>query len=327
MNNTIKNKKIQAKKIDKLEKFSTKKINNLRLGDFIKQFISESNYFRFKDCSTWLTLIANSNLEKKKVVSANYCGNRFCPICTWIQSNKDSYKLSVLMKYINQEHKKEFIFVTLTSVNVTDDAVINEINKFNKAFKKLMMRKDFILINKGYVRKLEITYNKKENTYNPHFHVIFAVDRSYFKSRNYIKQEKWLQNWRECMQDDRITQVDVRRVNKEGSGSNAINEIAKYSAKDADYLYSEEVFEVFYKSLKGRQLITYNGLFKDALKLYNSKDKEINLDKYKEIDTTEYMYFLKYIYNNSYLNVENRDLTDEEYDKFNKQWLDEIDID
>jgi len=323
MNNTI---KLNKKQVEKIEKFNNKKINNLELSEFIKMFISKIGYERFKDCSSWINLIANSNLEKKKVLSANYCGNRFCPICTWIKSCKDGYKLNVLMQYINLFYHKEFIFVTLTSLNVEDCELIDEIDKFNLAFKKLMKRKDFILINKGYVRKLEITYNKKENTYNPHFHVIFAVDKSYFKSRNYIRQEKWLQNWKECMQDNRITQVDVRRANKEGSGSNAINEIAKYSVKDTDFLYSEEVFEVFYNALKGRQLITYNGLFKDALKLYNSKDKEKNLDKYKDVDDTEYLYFLKYIWDKPFLEVENRELTEDEYEKFNKIWIDEVEF-
>jgi plasmid rolling circle replication initiator protein Rep len=324
MNNTIKKNKKQE---DLISKFDFKKSNNLLLSEFIKMFITLNGYERFLDCGTYLKIIANTDFSIKKVIETNYCGNRFCPICTWIKSKKDGYMLSVLMKYINEVHKKEFIFVTLTSVNVVSTELINEIDKFNISFKKLMKRKEFAQVNKGYVRTLELTYNKKENTYNPHFHIIIAVNRSYFTNRTYLKQEIWLQNWKDCMQDDRITQVDVRRVNKEGSGSNAINEITKYVAKDTDYLHSEEVFEVFYKALKGRQLITYNGIFKDALKLYKSKDKEINLDKYKEIDRTEYMYFLQYAWGNQdrkYLEKVKRDLTDEEYDKFNSNWIDEM---
>ena len=30
-------------------------------------------------------------------------------------------------------------------------------------------------INKGYIAKLEITYNAEEDTYHPHYHVLMAV--------------------------------------------------------------------------------------------------------------------------------------------------------
>ena len=320
MSNYNKNK--DKKQEDLIGKFNFKKSNNLLLGSFISVFITVKGYERFINCSTYLRMISNSDFSNKKVIDSNYCGNRFCPICTWVKAKKDGYMLSVIMKYINQFHKKEFIFVTLTSVNVIDYELINEINKFNKAFDKLIKRKDFKVINKGYVRKLELTYNKAENTYNPHFHVVFTVNKSYFTDRTFIKQEKWLQNWRECMEDERITQVDVRRAK-----NNSINEIAKYSAKDSDYLHSEEVFRVFYNALKGRRLITYNGLFKDALKLYKSKDKEINLDKYKELDNTEYLYLLEYCWTSINYNQEKmRDLTDDEYNKFNKAWFDEMEV-
>lgn len=316
-------KKKNKKQEDLIKKFDKKKSNNLKIGNFIEQFVSSVGHERFKDCGTYLKLIGNIDLSKKKVIEANYCGNRFCPICTWIKAKKDGYMLSVIMKWINQKHKKEFIFITLTSINVVASELNNEINKFNLGFRKLIMRKEFALINKGYVRKLELTYNKKTNTYNPHFHIIMAVNKSYFNDRSYIKQEKWLENWRECMNDENITQLDVRRAK-----DNTISEIAKYSAKDSDYLHSEEVFKVFYNALKGRQLLTHNGLFKDGVKLYKSKDKENNLDKYKTMDTTEYLYYLDYLWTSIKYNQEViRKLTDEEYKDFNKHFTNEIDVD
>ena len=43
---------------------------------------------------------------------------------------------------------------------------------------------------KGYVRKLEITYNKERDDYNPHFHVLIAVNKSYFTDKNYYINQK-----------------------------------------------------------------------------------------------------------------------------------------
>lgn len=42
--------------------------------------------------------------------------------------------------------------------------------------------------------------------------------------------------------------------------------MAKYSGKDSDYLVNQRVFDAFYKSLKGKQVLVYSGLFKEARK-------------------------------------------------------------
>jgi plasmid rolling circle replication initiator protein Rep len=135
-----------------------------------------------------------------------------------------------------------------------------------------MKRKAFQKISLGYIRKLEITYNAERNDYHPHFHVVFAVNKSYFKKADYIKQETWLNEWRDVMNDQSITQVDVRKV-KKSDNAREVYEIAKYAAKDSDYTRNQEVFDVFYKVLKGRQIVTYNGLFADANTLF--KDDEL----------------------------------------------------
>ena len=55
-------------------------------------------------------------------------------------------------------------------------------------------------------------------------------------------------------------------------------------------LLDQKVFDVFYDALKGRQLLTYNALFKDANKLYKNK----RLEKYKPKDETEYVWQILY---------------------------------
>ena len=84
------------------------------------------------------------------------------------------------MNYIEDEHDKAFIFVTLTAPNVKGENLKDEITKYNKSFKKLVERIEIAKISKGYIRKLEVTYNKERDDYHPHFHCIFAVDKSYF---------------------------------------------------------------------------------------------------------------------------------------------------
>ena len=60
------------------------------------------------------------------------------------------------------EENKEFIFLTLTTPNVKGDSLEEEIKNYNKSFKKLMKRKEVKDIVKGYIRKLEVTYQKEQ---------------------------------------------------------------------------------------------------------------------------------------------------------------------
>jgi plasmid rolling circle replication initiator protein Rep len=304
-----------------MDKYTIKKIKNQDLFEYLTGHMSESNLFNIFNCGSFITFFADETLEKKKVNKSNFCKNRFCPLCAWRKAKKDSLKISVLLKYIQEELGYEFIFLTLTAPNVAGSDLSDEIKKYNKSFKNLMQLKEVKKITKGYVRKLEVTYNQERNDYHPHFHVMIAVNKSYFKSRDYIKKRQWLELWKECMGDSSITQVDVRKMDT--SDSNAIAEIAKYGAKDSDYMISQEVFDMFYKALKGKQLLTYSGVFKESLKLFNDGE----LDKYKELDLTEYIYALEYQWQGkTYAMMEKRLLTDEEKSLINKQLIEELEV-
>lgn len=265
-------------------------------------------------------MIADASLEKRKLHKAGFCGNRFCPMCAWRQAKKDALKISVMMKYLKTEYQKEFVFLTLTAPNVHANQLSDEITRYNNAFKKLTKRKEIIPVIQGYIRKLEITYNEERNDYHPHFHVLIAVNKSYFTDRTYLKQAKWLELWREVMDDETITQVDIEKVGNK-NGSSAVNEVAKYAAKDSDYLDSKEIFDVFYNALKGRQVLVFNGLFSVVNKAYKRKE----LDKFKDIDETEYTYMLLYKWGmGNYVEAEKRELTPDERKTFNMQLIHEI---
>jgi len=316
------------KKQDIMDKSTKKKRKNGVLAYFMEKLVSENlvseNMLELiKECNTFMMMVADETLENKKQHKGNTCKNRFCPICAWKKSRKDALALSVMMAYLKQEENKEFIFLTLTAPNVPADELNDEIKHYNHSFKKLMERKEVKAIVKGYARKLEITYNEERDDYHPHFHVLIAVDKNYFNnSWSYIKRDRWLELWKQVTKNSLITQVDVRKVRD--SKDNKVFEIAKYSAKDSDYLINQEVFEVFYRVLKGKRLIVYSGLFKEAM----TKFKNGELDEYKEKDLTKYVYAIMYTWGDKkYLEMEKRYLTDEELEEVNGKLIDEKDID
>ena len=315
------------KKQDIMEKSTSKKRKNGVLAYFMEKLVLENlvteNTLRLiKECNTFMMMVADESMEKKKQHKGNSCKNRFCPICAWKKSRKDALALSVMMAYLKQEEKKEFIFLTLTAPNVPADELNEEIKIYNHSFKKLMERKEVKAIVKGYARKLEITYNEERDDYHPHFHVLIAVNKSYFTdTKQYINRDRWLELWQQVTKNPLITQVDVRKVRN--GRNDKVYEIAKYSAKDSEYLINQDVFEVFYNALKGKRLIVFSGLFKDAM----TKFKNGELDHYKEKDMTQYVYAIMYNWGDKkYLELERRYLTDDELEEINGQFLDEEEV-
>ena len=303
-----------------MDKYTEKKQRNQVFQKFIKRHVKEGQMDLIRECNTFLSFVADKTLEKQKLHKSNLCKNRFCPVCAWRKARKDALGLSLMMQYIKQKEDKQFIFLTLTTPNVTVEHLESEIKNYNKAFKKMIERKKVKSIIKGYVRKLEITYNQKRDDYNPHFHVLIAVNKSYFKdTKAYISQKEWLEMWRDVTGNSEITQVHIQKVKQ--NNNKELYEMAKYSGKDNDYLINQKVFDAFYKALKGKQVLVYFGLFKDARK----KLKNGELDYLKEVDPTEYIYQIFYTWNKKeYLASEIFDLTESEEQEINHQMIDEI---
>lgn len=332
-----------------LQRCTDKKLKNPKFSDYISPFISKDMLYLIKDCGNFLAFVGDVEMEHKKLHKGSFCKNRFCPMCAWRRASKDSMELSILVEHLRKEEGKDFIFLTLTTPNVKGDKLNEAILDYNKAFKKLMERKEVKQIVKGYIRKLEVTYQKEKyitkelwkrkkayyknkglevgdlepnyDTYNPHFHVVIAVNSSYFTDKNYIKRERWLELWELATGDKTITQVDVKKA-KIGT-CKEIYELAKYSAKDSDYLVSRPIFETFYNALKGKQTMVFGGLFKEAHKLYQQK----KLDYYKEKDEIQYVYMIYYNwYKSEYENSRIRELTEDEKKQINGKLIEEIEI-
>ena len=327
------------------EKYTPKKELQRKAISYVKKHISVPVYHRFETCHSWMRFLTTENMDKKRLERTDSCGNRFCPICTWKTAKKDAIKLSVISEAIVVKEKYEYIFLTLTSPNVTEDNLRSEIDKFNKAIKKLFSRKKVAKVIKGYARKLEVTTDQEKyitseqflrkkpyfekrglsvgdpnpqyNTYNPHVHIILAVDSDYFK-HGFISQAEWLEMWQQCMDNPNITQVDVRKVRKGAKGiEGAVLEVAKYTAKGSDLYHSERVFDVFYGALKGRQLLVYSGVFKDYAKKY----EQGLLDEFKKTDEAVYTHLLTTLWNNSKYEGKLRELTEEEFQRYNERAL------
>lgn len=274
--------------------------------------ITQSRIDRVSGCSNHFTAVADRTLQKSKIVKAIRCKDKFCPVCQKIKSTKNALAIQTMYNYLKENTKLNYLFITLTAPNVKGEDLNNELISYSKSFERMIKVKKVAKINKGYIAKLEITYNAEDDSYHPHYHVIMAVPNQYFKNMNYyIKRDEWLEIWKKAKRDEYITQVDVRKVhNKNEDGiSSEVLELAKYMAKSSDYFNSLDVFETYFNQTYKKRFMRYGGLFKEALKDF----KQGKLNKYINANVIDWYFIIKYSYRfEGYEKNSIRNLTDDE---------------
>lgn len=329
-------KKIKVREIEELEDYLKKPTEKKREQfKFIKLMLNNPvvkvknlNVGRLRVCGDYL-LFLKSEKGGYRLKKANLCENRFCPLCSSIRARKNAVILLELLEYAREIEKKEFIFLTLTAPNVVGEKLEAEIKDFNNSFKKFVASKEITKICKGYIRKLEVTYNAEANTYHPHFHIIFAVNKSYFRSSDYLSVKKLLELWKKFKKDETITQVDISKVRM--NSIKEVLEMATYSAKASDlYDNGQEVFNTFYGALRGKQEITFGGIFTELKKMRD--DGELVTENIESLKQLQEIAIKKVWHkwkkeNKEYFKYIEQELTKEEQEKFYNLDLTNIKID
>lgn len=264
-----------------------------------------SKAIRLEKCSNFLEF-QFMNDGSKKLINGNFCRVRLCPMCGWRRSLKIYANMTKIMEYMKEY---QFIFLTLTVKNCKPEKLNQMITDMMKAWRLFVKCKNIKIINKGWYRGLEITHNTKKDIYHPHFHVVIAVNKSYFTGRDYIKQHQWCELWKKSMRLDYDPIVDVRKV--KGNTTKAISEIAKYTVKDKDYIdpedlqMSEQAVKILDETLHKRRLVAFGGIMKELHKKLNLDDEVEgsleNIDKENE-DDSKAIIKLTYAWNVGYRN-------------------------
>ena len=182
----------------------------------------------------------------------------------------------------SMDGKYAYIFLTLTVKNCEGDKLSETIDQMMEGWHRLTSQKAFKQAVKGWFRALEITHNVDRkssayDTFHPHFHVLLAVNKSYFKDKEYITQVKWTELWKKAIRTNYTPVVDVRKV--KGENGAAVAEVAKYTVKDKEYIIPEEwdltveTVRILDAALDGRRLVAYGGAMKEWHKKLNLDDE------------------------------------------------------
>jgi len=239
----------------------------------------------------WKTFHCNNvKLVSQNGIKGSLCRKRWCACCNRIKTAEmiNSY-LPTLRKL---EAEGDLYFITLTAPTCEERQLKSEIKKRYKIFVAIKdkLRKQGIKLNG--LRKIEVTYNEKENKYHPHFHFI---QEGYIES--IILLDEWLLYFGRLTKEERASKKaqDIKPIKANGKD---LVEIMKYATKDiVRDTISAKAYHNILKSLEGVRVFQSYGSLKKVKVEKESKEETLVNDFKKEGDI--------YVYNNSLIDYQN----------------------
>lgn len=237
--------------------------------------LSEYNYYQSYKRAYWRMWHCTRNLELNKgKLRGRYCKNRLCVVCSSIRT------ASLTQKYIPkiEEWIREggVYFVTLTIPNMIASRLRESIEFMQKTVTKIQgcIKKRAQRAKEKPVeglRKFEVTYNAKSDTFHPHYHIIIQGKEN---AESFVDQ--WLKHTKQVGSLEHCQ--DVKQANLGGG-----RELFKYFTKIVSSkktsqgqqirrIYTEAVHTIF-ESIKGVR--TFQSFGFKLLKADAPKDNEL----------------------------------------------------
>ena len=254
-----------------LMKLNEKKQENKKMLQKLEHYVGYSgnynvdiprliNNIRF--CASFISAAITESGETK-IINSNFCRERLCAVCAWRRQSKFIATTYPALNYLTEKGNK-FIMATFTLRNCKEEDLSKTIDKLLEGYHRLLKYKRMEFV-KGYIRSLEITYNRNRNDYHPHIHAIFVVSGDYFRSNSYIAAEELSLLWKKATKSDYIPKIDIRRVVNR-NGKIPCIEAMKYCYKPQWGLTGHQ-YLVYAQNLKGRRIITFGGELKALRKI------------------------------------------------------------
>jgi plasmid rolling circle replication initiator protein Rep len=238
-----------------------------------------------KDCGTLLEFASacdhQTGDQQKRLLAANFCRGRLCPMCNWRRSQKVGAELEqVVAVYQQRNPGAAAVMLTLTERNTSAATLGAAVAGLSKGFSLLRKRSEWKRAVKASFRAIEVT-RPREGEFHPHMHILLFVDENYFSKAQdlYVSQAEWARLWGECRGLSYHPIVDVRRMKR-------VSEVTKYVTKAQDYLtWSDEVdgwkadsstIEALHVALKGRRLVAWSRELSALRKELGHSDDDID---------------------------------------------------
>ena len=247
---------------------------------------------RVRYCGSYLEFDKYQSTEKpqdlmRSLRSANFCKDKFCPMCNWRKSQKLMGEMMSIFDQLDK-NRYELIFMTLTMTNPPMSEIKNALAHMALSFNRFMKYKAVAAVVKGFLRSVEFLGDKTAEGYcHPHYHCLIVVNKSYFKSRDYLTQEKWRELWKRALRVDYDPTVNVQKIkprevvdelgvtHQYSAIQSAVLEVTKYCLKSsAVKAMSDKNFEDLYVGTHRIRKYRLGGILREIKPL----DREIDPD-------------------------------------------------
>ncbi|MHC5727957.1 MAG: protein rep, partial [Nostoc sp.] len=212
----------------------------------------------------------SEGILKLKLLDAQFCRVRHCPVCQWRRSlmwKARAYK--ILPQVVTDYPKHRWLFVTLTVKNCQIEELRENLDSINKAFKRFTELKAWP--GKGWVKSTEVTKGRDGVSAHPHLHILAMVPPSYF-SHGYLSHAKWVALWQQCLRIDYQPMIHTSAIAKHHNPSLLIPEILKYQVKESDLVGDREWFLELTRQLHKSRAIAVGGILRQYMRELEEKN-------------------------------------------------------
>ena len=251
------------------------------LADFIEK---KSRSERIKICGSLLNFFKERNIitdeVRRRLVKANFCKYRFCPMCQWRLARKVCREVLGRLRTIDEAHNGVvLLFLTLTIKNEPLTELNSTVKHLSKAFYRMQQSKQYKSAVLGSIRAIEFLGDHTEKgECHPHFHCLLVVNKNYFTSRDYINFEEWTALWQRSLRVNYRPVINVQRVKPKGKMSAIVAaalEVVKYSVTSSDLeKLSKEDFQELDRQTRNIRQYNYSGELKDAEPTFDEIEDE-----------------------------------------------------
>lgn len=241
------------------------------IADLIEK---ESRSERIRVCGSMLNFLKERNIVtdevRRRLVKANFCDYRFCPMCQWRKARKVCREVLGRLRTIDEQHNGvALLFLTLTIKNEPLKDLNRTVKHLSASFNRMQKTQQYKNAVLGSIRAIEfLGDNTEQGECHPHFHCLLVVNKSYFKSRDYINFEEWTSLWQRSLRVNYRPVINVQRIKPKGKMSAIVAaalEVVKYSVTSSDLeKLTKEDFQELDRQTRNIRQYNYSGELKDA---------------------------------------------------------------
>ena len=190
------------------------------------------------------------------------CKRQTCPLC---RENKKFKSYLKLKEKINEQKGIRYILMTFNGREIGDLSKLrDEVTENNDIVAKIVRKRSIQAIMLGYVKIVEISYNKYTGKLLPHIHLLLGVREDFKKYWIRKKEiEKLEKTWKKWKREEIKNAVDVKIVK---DTENDIDTVLKYITivgKKRIMKLDDMEIRAFFEMINDRKrLFTTSGIFK-----------------------------------------------------------------